>query len=206
MADKVFDRTASWNRRRLAVLFLAPALVGCSSGPDLGDVGSDEDLSGYTATVAAGDSPYLDLLPSVCKRIPDLFFTSRGMKPPDAISDDSGSLLSLCNAVSANRKDPTGWAVTVGIYADPISFFKSESSLQIVKDNIAVGPDIGTMFRDPEDVTTCRLQWGTFYGSAGVTIYPNMGNTMDPCRDIVEVAAAVHQYLPSRPNEMRPAS
>ena len=69
-----------------------------------------------------------------------------------------------------------------------------------------MGRDVGTMFRDPADPRTCRVLWGTFYGTAGVTVDRNDGNTMDPCRDVVALARAVHDYLPTRPDEMRRSS
>ncbi len=178
------------------------------------DVNSTKDMTGVVTTYSDADSPknpYYSLIPYVCPFLPDSI--TRGNLGMTQIINGFGgqhSLLNLCNMQSeadANTGARLGIAVTMQAtsFADVGA---SPTHTDIAK-NVHIWRNVsGLIYKNAGDddarTRVCNLAWGTFYGTAVVTVDVYENPAIDPCAKVVEVAKLAAPYLPSKPIQMRP--
>ncbi|WP_299575251.1 hypothetical protein [uncultured Williamsia sp.] len=175
---------------------------------------STKDMTGVVTTLSDHDSPrnpYFDLIPNVCAFLPDSLTKDRlGMAEKNTGFAGKHSLLQLCNMATTSGPNYEQLGLVVTIQATSIADVSSNPEHRDIDKSVPVWRNVtGVLYKNPADDTqgdqVCNLAWGTFYGSAVVTVSTTGGYKADPCSKAREFSAEIAPYLPSRPVQMRPS-
>ncbi|MBJ7291144.1 hypothetical protein [Williamsia sp.] len=200
----------------------APQAASSSSNPDalptpegtvpdsIEDINSTKDMTGVVTTYSNDANPYIKLIPYVCPFLPDSLTREKlGMVDKQTGFGGQHTLLQICNMGSATGPNYEQLGITVTVQATSFSDATSTASINKIAEDVPVWKNVtGTVYKnsidDTDEEKVCNIVWGTFYGSAVVSIFVSKGYVADACQKAPEVARMVAPFLPSTPSEMRP--
>ncbi|GGF44388.1 hypothetical protein GCM10007298_45160 [Williamsia phyllosphaerae] len=155
-------------------------------------------------------NPYFDIIPYVCPFLPDSL-TRDKLKMTKKQTGFGGqhSLLQLCRMVTDTGPNYESLSITVAIQATSFADVSAIPDHTTIETKVPIRSDVtGTVYKTRNDDRTstkyCNIVWGTFYGSASVTVGVSNGYRAEPCEKVREYAPLIAPYLPSKPIQMRP--
>lgn len=190
-----------------------PAALPTPAGtvPDsIQDINSTKDMTGVVTTYSNDENPYLKLIPYVCTFLPDsLTKQVLGMETKQTGFGGQHTLLQTCSMAGPSGPNYEQIGITVTVQATSYAEDTASPKHTNIARAVPIWRDVtGSLYQNPgdvsEDLVYCNLSWGTFYGSAVVTVYTRDGYRADPCDKAKEFAPKIAPLLPSRPVQMRP--
>lgn len=173
------------------------------------DLNSTKDMTGVVTTIPIDKSPYIDHLPDICQLIPDSVVRQLG-----ATRKKKGFTGTRLVTQSCLLQPPSGalsYAISANIYVNNIRELIEQPSTKLVERDVPLSTRVvatvfqnsGSDLNDGDGFETCRVAWGTFYGSATINFNINPGFSADTCARAIEAAKAIAPYMPQNPSQMR---
>ncbi len=173
------------------------------------DLNSTKDMTGVVTTVPIGKSPYDKNMPDICG-----FITQGAMGKLGVVAKQKGFYGSPLVYQSCILRPPPSFTVDFSISAEIyVNNLQEHLSVPNLK---KVQPEPTKLFENVSAyklrdsnvdglTNLCQLAWGTFYGTAVVTLTDEKSST-NICERTLDAAKVLGPLMPKSPSQMRPTS
>lgn len=174
------------------------------------DVNSNKDMTGVVTQLSGDKNPYNTLIPYVCPFLPDSLTQGKlGMSSKRTSFGGKHTLIQACDMATDTGPNYEQLSIGVIIRSVSIADLLRVPGISVLRSGVRIAANVtGILYKlstdDKGSAKFCNLAWGTFYGSAAVTVSVDNGYAADPCAKAVEVAPEISPFLPKEPLQMRP--
>ncbi|MCX6469956.1 MAG: hypothetical protein NTW76_11675 [Corynebacteriales bacterium] len=171
------------------------------------DLNSTKDMTGVVTTVPIGKSPYDKNMPDICNFITPEAMSRLGVASKDKGFSGSPLVAQNCSMSPSANNDIF---ISAEIYVNNLQEHLSRPNLVKEQPNplaIARGTNAYILTdRNYSGMTNvCEVAWGTFYGTAAVSLTDNL-SAANICQRAINDAKIIAPLMPKSPSEMRPTS
>jgi hypothetical protein len=196
----------------------APSSAGVSSMPvppgvpkdSVLDLNSTKDMTGVVTTVPIGQSPYDENMPDLCAFLPQSALDLVGMVAKKKSFYGPKLITQSCQLTPA-PSESGGAGIDFTAYVNNIGEYLANPDIAKIDEIVLMEPAVratvvrarGTDFT--EGAWGCGVVWGTFFGTASISIL-DFDTDKDICLRAVVAARKLAPFMPKSPSEMRPTS